>query len=185
MEGISMKKLLVLVGKTCSGKTEILKELTKEGYINPIVTYSTRPKRPGEVDGVTYNFVTKEKFHEMIENDEFIEYTSYNVASGEEWFYGTSRESLKRENAAIILNPRGVKAFCEKDVDMRIVYIKCSEQTIKERLLSRGDNEAESLRRIAADNEDFKDMDCITDMTVWNEGVTVHEAAQMVKMFGC
>lgn len=178
-----MNKLLVLTGKTCSGKTEILKELTKRGVVNPIVTYTTRPMRPGEIDGITYNFITKEEFLQMVDNNEFIEYTSYNVASGEKWFYGTALSSINKPNAAIILNPNGVKSFIEKGIDMKIVYVKCSERTIKERLIARGDNEAESKRRIEADRADFEGMDNIADLCIMNENISISLAADFALMF--
>ena len=53
--------MILLCGKTSSGKTFLQKELIKIGY-KSIVTYTTRPPRNGEVDGIAYHFVTKEEF---------------------------------------------------------------------------------------------------------------------------
>ena len=55
--------MLILVGKSSSGKDTIQKELIKLGY-TPIVNYTTRPPRIGEVDGIAYHFVTQEEFLE-------------------------------------------------------------------------------------------------------------------------
>lgn len=59
------KNTIVLVGQTNSGKTTVAKLLEAYGY-KRIVTYTTRPKRQGERDGIDYNFVTDEKFKSMI-----------------------------------------------------------------------------------------------------------------------
>ena len=50
------------------------------------VSYTTRPPREGEVDGKHYNFVTMEKFDQMIANDEFIEHCNVHGKK-----YGTSK----------------------------------------------------------------------------------------------
>ena len=68
-------KLFILSGPSAVGKTtiglQVHKLLPQTGRI---VTYTTRPKRPGEKNGVHYNFVTPEKFDEMVKNDEFLEW---------------------------------------------------------------------------------------------------------------
>ena len=53
--------MIVLVGKTCSGKDSIKKELINLGMKN-IVTYTTRPLRNGEVNGVDYHFIDIDTF---------------------------------------------------------------------------------------------------------------------------
>ena len=52
--------MIILVGKSCSGKDTVVKELAKMGY-NKIVTCTTRPPRPGEIDGREYHFLNKMK----------------------------------------------------------------------------------------------------------------------------
>ncbi len=53
--------MIILVGKSCSGKDTVVKELAKMGY-NKIVTCTTRPPRPGEIDGREYHFLDKMNF---------------------------------------------------------------------------------------------------------------------------
>ena len=50
--------ILLLVGKTCSGKDTIQNELIKRG-MEPVVSYTTRPPRHGEVDDKTYHFISE------------------------------------------------------------------------------------------------------------------------------
>lgn len=148
--------MLVLTGKTCSGKDTIKKELVKLG-MNPIIAYTTRPMRDGEVNGETYNFISKDKFMKKIDEDFFAEYTHYNVANGETWFYGSSLHDYV-DNGVIILNPYGaIEAFRKCEKKPKIFYLKVSDDTIKMRLWRRGDNPLEAERRVMADSIDFED----------------------------
>lgn len=64
--------LLVVSGPSGAGKGTICKELLKENdTIKLSVSATTRKPRTGEVDGVNYFFISKEKFEEMIEKGEF------------------------------------------------------------------------------------------------------------------
>ena len=85
--------LIVLSGFAGVGKGTVLKALfeTQEGYAYS-VSATTRSPRPGEVDGVHYFFVTKERFEEMIEGDELLEYASY-VGN----YYGTPRAYVEEK----------------------------------------------------------------------------------------
>ena len=59
-------KLIYIIGKSSSGKDTIFNILKKELNVNTYVMYTTRPQRDGEIDGITYNFVTDEKMKEYI-----------------------------------------------------------------------------------------------------------------------
>ena len=147
--------MLALVGYTASGKTTILNELEKLG-IPRIVTMTTRPMRPGEVDGKTYYYRSEEEFKKLMYYGFFAETTSYNVANGETWYYGTPKEKLYGDGA-IILNPDGLKTLKDK-YDMLVFYLDVPEHVLLKRLEERGDNPDEARRRLAADKEDFKNI---------------------------
>ena len=98
---------LALVGASCTGKTTILHELLKKNY-DSIITYTTRPKREGEVNGFDYNFTSDEKFEELKSQDFFAETTEYKVASNDIWKYGTARKDLSGDKV-LITNPEGLR----------------------------------------------------------------------------
>ena len=50
--------LTFIMGKTCSGKTRIVEELCKKYGYHKLVTYTTRPMRKAERDGVDYHFIS-------------------------------------------------------------------------------------------------------------------------------
>lgn len=173
--------MLLLCGKTAAGKDTIKKELIKLG-MNSIVTYTTRDMREGEVDGVSYHFVTKEKFSELEYSGFFAETSSYNTANGV-CYYGTACESLD-EDSVIIVNPDGLKQLIKhKELNPVVVYITCDEATIWNRLRKRGDDNVEARRRINADNTDFEDVVEYADLCIKNKDISIHDLALYIYDF--
>ncbi|BAL98725.1 MULTISPECIES: guanylate kinase [Caldilinea] len=67
--------LVVLSGPSGVGKDSVIQRLKQTDHpFYFVVTATTRPKRPNEIDGVDYHFVSVGEFAEMIENDELLEY---------------------------------------------------------------------------------------------------------------
>ncbi|QNE33366.1 guanylate kinase [Sphingomonas sp. NBWT7] len=67
--------LFVLSSPSGAGKSTIAKKLlAAEDELSMSVSYTTRPIRPGEVDGRDYHFVSLERFREMVANHEFLEW---------------------------------------------------------------------------------------------------------------
>lgn len=168
--------MIVLCGGTCSGKDTIKKELVKLG-MEPVVTYTTRPMRSGEIDGVTYHFVNKSQFKRLEIQNFFAETAHYDVASGERWYYGSSYKDLQNNglNKVMIINPSGIDSISRKISkeefrDWFIVYLYCDEDIIRKRLKDRGDNEKEANRRIEEDKKDFKNIDKFVNMKICNNG---------------
>ena len=165
--------LIGLCGKSGTGKSTIANALINRGY-NKVVTDTTRPPREGEQNGIDYWFDTDEQFDELYDEGEFIEVTSYKVANGDTWRYGTTIGQLKDagENAVIILNPDGVKAFRKKGIPIYIWLVETNYSTLKKRLEDRGDNKKEIMRRMQADERDFKDIEKFIDNTIRNNRST-------------
>ena len=83
--------MVVLSSPSGAGKTTLTKQiLNTSGNILMSVSATTRQPRPGEVDGEDYIFLSKSKFSEMIDNDEFLEY-----AKVFDNFYGTPRAPVE------------------------------------------------------------------------------------------
>ena len=63
-------KIYVLIGKSATGKDTLYRKLLEDARINfrPIITYTTRPIRKGEQNGVEYFFRTKEEYEKTINN---------------------------------------------------------------------------------------------------------------------
>lgn len=142
-------KRIIFVGKAASGKTWLAEQLIEMGYKYPL-TYTTRPARSGEINGVHYNFINDPRFHEMIAEDLMYEYVEFNG-----WLYGRTKKDFYSGDL-MIMTPAGIKQI---NIDDRrqsyIVYLDITEDIRRERLLER--NDADNVeRRLSADNEDFK-----------------------------
>jgi len=143
-------KPLVFSGPSGVGKSTLLKRLfndfqDKFGFS---VSHTTRQPRHGEVDGVDYNFVSREKMLQEVALDQFIEYAEF---AGK--MYGTSKASIQTvldDNRICVLDidEQGVKNI--KSSEFHSVYIFIAPPSLEElerRLSSRGTESEESLRK--------------------------------------
>lgn len=174
--------MFVIAGWTCSGKDTVAKELIRRGYTK-CTTYTTRPMRPGEIDGVTYHFVTEEKFQELKDSGFLAEYASYDTVEGK-WWYGTAASDFQDDNDKkfIILNPAGVSQVTNiLGSKPKTIYVFANRKTINERLEKRGDKIEEAKRRIEADAADFKGFELIADKIFYNNtGTEISDVADRI-----
>lgn len=70
--------LLILVGKSGSGKDYTMRKLVEKGYIQ-LVSWTTRPMREGEVEGREYHFCNNDEFSYMIDKGLFVEWRRYET----------------------------------------------------------------------------------------------------------
>lgn len=165
--------MIVLIGKTASGKTLIREELIRRGY-SGIITYTSRPVRKGEKQDVTYYFISEEEFKQKIDDNFFAEYKTYDTVFGK-WYYGSALEDLENapEKSVIILTPDGYRDVVDKlSKKPTSIYIYANNSTIKKRLKKRGDDEKEAQRRFDEDNIDFKGVENMVDKIVYNNNGT-------------
>ena len=84
-------ELIVLSGPSGVGKSTVIADLlSNRPDIHFSVSYTTRQARPGEVDGITYNFVSRTEFERMIAAGELLEFAEYVVN-----YYGTSLKVIQ------------------------------------------------------------------------------------------
>lgn len=166
--------MILLAGPSASGKTEIAKILMKDFDIRKVVTHTTRSPRIGEKDGVDYHFVTREEFNRLLKDGQFVETTSFNGN-----LYGSSKKEVA-DDKVLIVDPIGLQTYLSLH-DPRIVsfYFDTSEQTRKERMLSRGDSEEAIESRIQNDRKAFRDV-AKTTFRIQNESGSLEELAQKV-----
>ena len=162
---MSSKKRGILVlytGSSGVGKGTIMAELLKrDPSIKLSVSNTTRDPREGEIDGVHYNFVTKEQFEELIDSNGYLEYAKYC-----DNYYGTPKkqvEDLLDEgyNVFLEIEVQGGLQILEKYPDVLSIFIlPPSMEVLEKRLRNRGtEKEDVILKRLEeAKNEiGFKD----------------------------
>ena len=169
-----MIPMILLAGPSASGKTEIAKILMKDFGIRKVVTHTTRSPRVGEKDGVDYHFVSREDFERLSQAGQFVETTSFNGN-----LYGSSKKEVA-DDKVLIVDPIGLKTYLSLR-DPRIVsfYFDTSEETRKQRMISRGDDEKAIASRIQNDREAFRDVPSTT-FRIQNETGSLEELAKKV-----
>ena len=140
-------KLFVISGASGVGKSTVLKQvMDAREDLRFSVSATTRARRPGEVDGESYYFVSKSQFEEMIAQNAFLEYDAHM-----DNYYGTPAAQLdeKLETGSVILDiePNGAFAVRAKRPDAVLIFIAPpSLQALEQRLRGRGDTGEDQIR---------------------------------------
>lgn len=150
--------LFIVAAPSGAGKTSLVKALLEnDPGIALSISYTTRPVRPGEVDGVHYHFIDKAAFERMLAQGDFLE--SAEVYGN---FYGTSQpwiETQRKTGRDILLEidwqgAAQVRKLIPEAVG--IFILPPSLPALEQRLCKRGQDSAEVVsRRVAAAREDI------------------------------
>lgn len=141
-------KLFILCAPAGAGKTTLLKRLLETFHnVKTSISYTTRPKRVGEVEGKDYHFVTKELFLQKKNSDEFLETMELHGN-----FYGTTKkeiEALLSSGTHVLLTIDTRGAFAVKEFfEPVLIFLKApSVDVLRERLIQRGSEETENLEK--------------------------------------
>ncbi len=143
-------KLVVISAPSGTGKTTVVKRLIEKiPNIVASVSFTTRPMRENEQEGVDYFFVDKKKFETMVDNNEFIEHAT---VFGN--YYGTQNESLSTNlkngiNVILEIDWQGAQQVKEKMPSCIMIFlIPPSKKVLLSRLKNRGtDSEKEIQNR--------------------------------------
>jgi guanylate kinase len=141
--------LIVISGPSGVGKDTILRRLFQLApKLKYSVSYTTRPPRPGEVDGQSYTFVTEGEFTRLIEAKEFLEW-----AKVYDHYYGTSRqrveEALARgEDIILKIDVQGASFVKKRKPDGLFIFITPpSTEELLQRLTGRNTEDPAALER--------------------------------------
>ncbi|ABR29976.1 guanylate kinase [Thermosipho melanesiensis] len=139
--------LIVVSGPSGVGKTSIINALlNKLDRIVFSVSCTTRPPRPGEINGVDYFFISKEEFKKMRENGEFLEWAQVHGN-----LYGTPKkfvvENIKKGNRIILdIDVQGALQVKKNFSDAVFVFVAPpSYKVLRDRLLKRGTESEEIM----------------------------------------
>lgn len=168
--------MLILVGPSASGKTEVVKLLISKYGMKKLVTYTSRSMRIGEINHVDYHFLERSDFEEKIKNNFFLEYVEYNGN-----YYGTSYEGLDADKV-VILEPSGLKHYIrEAREKIKICYITCCKEIREERMIKRGDSKENIEKRLVNDDIVFSnELNDLADWVIVDEKYTLLELTDIV-----
>ena len=168
--------MIVLAGASASGKTEVAKMLAAKYGIVKAITTTTRDMRVGEVNGRDYFFVSKEEFKQMIADNRFVEFTTYN-----ENLYGSTKDQIAM-NKCVVVDPAGLKAYIAlNNPDIITFFLDSKEETRRQRMHLRGDDEEKIKNRLIHDREAFKaERIPVVNYHIDSETKSVEEVADMI-----
>lgn len=143
------KRIVLLVGKSGSGKSTIAKKLEDDYGLSQVLSYTTRPIRDGEIDNPTHTFVTDEEFNELTNLVGYTEFNGYKYCA-------TSQQI--DDNDIYVIDPDGVEYMREHysgNKEVVVVYINCPDSVLMDRMLERGDDFLDAFERFQHDRSKF------------------------------
>lgn len=148
--------IYLIVGASGSGKSTIGKILEEQG-IPQLVSFTTRQKRKGEIDGQDYHFITQEKLEALSEKS-IAEISEYNGN-----YYGLTKREVSDKldefrEVYFVTNEDGAKQIIDMYPEDTIVFwLNVTIETMVERMRARGDEEEDILSRVehAIDNKEI------------------------------
>ncbi len=152
--------LFVVSAPSGAGKSTLCRRLVGElEGISFSVSYTTRPPRPGERDGVDYFFVSRERFEKMMEEGAFLEYACVHGN-----LYGTSKAFVEEKLSSgldllLDIDVQGAKQVFSKVEDAVGIFIfPPSVEELRKRLINRGTDPPEVIeKRLAAAEKEMKE----------------------------
>lgn len=177
--------MLVISGPSGCGKSTICQRLLADPRVRFSVSATTRPMRPGEVDGRDYVFVDKVRFRHKIEQGEFIEWAEVH-----DNLYGTLRAPLEealREGLVYLVEIDVQGGAQLKALELPGLYVFIappSMEVLEERLIGRGTDAPEVIaKRLRKAREELLAQDKY-DHTVVNEELeaAVAEVRRLVRL---
>ena len=119
-------QLFIVSAPSGAGKTTLVERLVEiVPGLRMSRSYTSRAARPGEADGVDYNFVSRERFEAMIEDGAFLEWA--DVFGN---FYGTSASDTERvlaagEDLVLVIDVQGARQVRQRGLESTAIFDRC------------------------------------------------------------
>jgi len=174
--------LVVVSGPSGVGKSTIVAQLAEEHpQVVPIITNTTRPRRPGEIDNVHYHFLPEREFEALRAEGGLLE-----CANVHGYWYGTPVQQVRGilaagRDAILTIDPQGARSVRQLVPDALLIFVMPpSLEDLDARLAGRGSESAESfaIRRRNAEREMAASGDY--DYVIVNETDHPEEAAERI-----
>ena len=152
--------IVVLSSPSGAGKTTLVKKIAQENNFKISISYTTRKPRTSEANGKDYFFISEEKFKNLIDNNEFLEY-----AKVFENYYGSSKNQVfeklnKGENVIFDIDWQGTEQIKKQKLNYKIITFFILPPS-----------KSELFNRLK--NRDMKDKNIVEErMNQFNEDIT-------------
>jgi guanylate kinase len=143
--------LFCITGPSGSGKTSIMREVMS----NELISFTTRQKREGEVEGKDYNFIEYRKYIEMVGNNGLVENTCYDGN-----YYGLSVDELcnktNKGHAFFICDNHGFNQIKEKYDNVVSIFLYASFADSFQNMQTRGDSIEKIGKRLSTYHQELE-----------------------------
>ena len=151
IDGARRGLLFIVSAPSGAGKTTLVERLVEQlPNLTMSRSYTSRPPRTGEVDGVDYNFVSRDRFEEMVDRGDFLEWASLYGH-----LYGTCADDTERllaggHDVVLVIDVQGARKVRAGELPTTTVFVMPpSFEILEQRLRGRSkDSEAEIQRRL-------------------------------------
>ncbi|MCF8089670.1 MAG: guanylate kinase [Desulfotignum sp.] len=140
-------QLFVISAPSGAGKTTLIQQvMVRFPGVSYSVSHTTRPPRPGEIDGKDYFFVTEQNFTRMIQAGDWLEWARVHAH-----YYGTSRAFVETQLAAgssllLDIDVQGARQIMDAGLDPVTIFIlPPSIEVLHQRLETRGTDSAQTI----------------------------------------
>jgi guanylate kinase len=178
--------IYVLCGPGGAGKDTVLDKVVAKGLATRVVSYTSRPRRHGEVKGKAYHFVSREEFETKLAAGDFIEHVTFN-----ENYYGLPEQPFKESLAEgtdciVVVESEGLKQLRALYGNLvEAIYLFASESRLRARMIERGDLEATVDKRMARLSLERQLLEGLYEYKLLNKdgelAVTVDMVASIIK----
>lgn len=149
-----MINVIVFMGEAGSGKDRMLNEiLASDSSLHRVISYTTRPKRENEKEGLNYYYVSDIEFTNLVKSNSMYESSLHN------WLYGTGIKSYDENKINIaVLNPQSIRDLIDYGgFNLKVYWVRAAAKTRLLRQLCREENPDcdEIVRRYGTDTDDF------------------------------
>lgn len=137
-----MLKIVTITGPSCAGKTTLVRELLLAGNFCEVVSFTSRPQRANESNGVDYYFKSTEECRDIIHTGKAAEFIKFK-----DNFYGIEKAELEEKlslnkTPLVIVEPHGLKQMRELyGKELYAIYVDAPVELLFERFLERFKNE--------------------------------------------
>ena len=133
-------KLITITGPSGAGKDTVARMLSDTGGYKVLCSYTTRPKREGEIDGVEHHFVETCN----VPHDKMLAYTQYG---GYEYWVNIDQVE---DEAIYVIDEAGLKDLCEKfpNIELFKIRVSATESTRLSRGVSQERMDRDKLRKL-------------------------------------
>ncbi len=180
--------LVILSGVAGAGKDTVKKEIVKRlEYVDTFPTVTSRPMREGDIPGITYIFVTKEKFKEMIKNGELYEYDLHHNN-----YYGVAKKPLQEKisNGKVAIRDVDVNGTenlvkqLKESIKIITIFLRVPKEELGKRLELREDKPSEEeiklrLSRFEYEESKMEQYDYIIDNV--NQEETIQKVIKIIE----